>query len=197
MRRASSGWNSFAANWLMPRLAAFRVEHPDLNIVIDPNPQRCDPTPGGVDLAIRYGDGAWPGLEAEFLVIAPLVGVASPELVGPTPPQDLAELAQYPWFQEPGTSEASTWMETHGVTAKAGIMAVPNNLAIDAARAGQGVTITAKVAVQADLDAGRLVCLFEERPTAAYYLVTRPGVKRPPLRKLLSWLKREVKTSGN
>ena len=69
---------SFAANWLMPRLADFRSRHPEIDIVIDPNPALCDPTPGGVDIAIRYGNGHWPGMEARLLIPSAMAVVAAP-----------------------------------------------------------------------------------------------------------------------
>ena len=38
-------------------------------------------TPGGIDVALRYGSGAWPGLEAEMLLASPMVVVAAPGLL--------------------------------------------------------------------------------------------------------------------
>ena len=49
---------AFAAGWLMPRLSAFRASNPDIDLMIDASPTFADLTPGGVDLAIRYGHGA-------------------------------------------------------------------------------------------------------------------------------------------
>ncbi|THH35859.1 LysR family transcriptional regulator [Aliishimia ponticola] len=183
---------SFAANWLMPRLGGFRAEYPEIDLVISAAPQRVDPAPGGVDLALRYGDGDWSGVDSELLMGAPIVGVAAPSLFGGAPPEDLTELTEYTWFQELGTHEGSDWLGPRGLRASTGVVTVPGNLAIDGARAGEGIALTARIAVEADLASGGLICLFELRSEAGYYMVTRPGVLRPPLRKLMKWLRAEA-----
>jgi LysR family glycine cleavage system transcriptional activator len=55
----------FAAEWLLPRLAGFRAAHPEISLVIDPSVELCSLTPGGNDLALRYGRGDWPGTRWE------------------------------------------------------------------------------------------------------------------------------------
>ncbi|WP_293446742.1 LysR family transcriptional regulator, partial [Planktotalea sp.] len=55
---------SFAANWLVPCLADFRLQHPEINIVIDANPNVSDLGPNGPDVAIRFGQGGWSGVDA-------------------------------------------------------------------------------------------------------------------------------------
>lgn len=187
---------SFAATWLMPRYPAFRLAHPDIDLVIAPSPDLRDPSPGGLDLAIRYGRGDWPGFDVTFLMPAPVIGVGAPSLVGDDPPRDPEALAGFPWIQELGTHEASNWLARRGVAdiRRGGLLTVPGNLMLDAARTGQGIAVTTRIAAQADLDAGRLIALFEEDSDNGYYLVTRPGPQRPPLRKFTAWLKREAET---
>ncbi len=55
--------DSFAAQWLMPRLKHFRVLYPEIDIRILASDERVDFSRHEVDLAIRYGEGIWPGLE--------------------------------------------------------------------------------------------------------------------------------------
>jgi DNA-binding transcriptional LysR family regulator len=57
---ASVGMSSF---WLMPAIIAFREEHPQIDIRVLASDQQVDPRKEPVDLAIRYGDGHWQGLE--------------------------------------------------------------------------------------------------------------------------------------
>ena len=72
-------------------------------------------------------------------------------------------------------------------------MQMPGNLVLDAARGGQGIAVTVRAFVEADIAEGRLVQLFEEpRAGAGYHLVTRPGVMRPGLRTFVRWLARQV-----
>ncbi|SMC50160.1 LysR family transcriptional regulator [Primorskyibacter flagellatus] len=186
---------SFASHWLMPRLASFRVAHPDIDIMINPSPALTDPTPGGVDVALRYGAGKWPGLEAEMLVPSSLMVVAAPSLIGdffPTRPQ---ELTDYPWLQELGTTESSHWLARHGVTDTRvkGVIHVPGNLMLDGARNGQGIAVSTRVSVEEDIRAGRLRLLFEDKQDEGYHIVTAPGIIRPALRDFIHWLRREAR----
>ena len=185
---------TFAASWLMPRLGAFRQQQPDIDIMIDPSPELVGLAPGGVDVAIRHGTGNWPGLDSTPLLLSPLVLVGSPDLIGARMVDAPADLAEAPWLEEFGTSEASRWLEMHGVTPgrARSMIRLPGNLMLDAARNGQGVAVVVRAFVEADLKAGRLVELFrQETENSGYYIVTRPGVHRAPLQAFLRWLRRQ------
>jgi len=68
---------TFAIRWLIPRLAAFHAEAPDVEVRI---------TTGGATVpfaedwtcGIRLGDGDWPGFVAEKLFAADLSPVCTP-----------------------------------------------------------------------------------------------------------------------
>lgn len=188
---------SFAANWLMPRLADFRTQHPTVSLMIDPSADVKPLTPGGIDLALRYGNGDWAGLDSELLVSSPIVVVAAPDLVGDRRIDGPADLRSFHWLQELGTNEASQWLARHGVEhdRSRGMTALPGNLMLEAARMGQGVAITARVFAEADVAAGRLIELFRDTQRKGYYAVTRPGVHRPQLRAFLRWLKRHAQAA--
>ncbi|KEP70245.1 LysR family transcriptional regulator [Thioclava dalianensis] len=182
---------SFASAWLLPRLPDFRAAHPEVGLSIDPGATLSTLAPGGIEMALRYGSGHWPGLEARLLVRSPIVVVAAPDLVGDVPYDCCpADLSGFPWLQELGTNEASEWLAEHASVrdAPAGMVSMPGNLMLEAARRGQGVAITARVWVEEDLEAGRLRLLFEDSAQKGYYVVTRPGVQRPQLRAFISWL---------
>jgi LysR family glycine cleavage system transcriptional activator len=66
---------------------------------------------------------------------------------------------------------------------------------IDGARNGQGIAITTRIAVAEDLEARRLIAVFEVRRDAGYHIVTKPGVQRAPLKAFSRWLKREAAKS--
>ncbi|ANT59655.1 LysR family transcriptional regulator [Salipiger sp. CCB-MM3] len=185
---------SFASSWLMPRLARFREAHPEISLMIDPSAKVAPLEPGGVDLALRYGSGQWPGLEAELLVESPIALVGSPRLVGDREISDPSDLTEYHWLQELGTNEASEWFSQFGIDrdARRGISSLPGNLMLEAARQGHGIAITARVFADDDIAAGRLRLLFEDTRKKGYYLVIRPGVMRPPLRLFATWLRREA-----
>ncbi|WP_417726450.1 LysR family transcriptional regulator [Roseovarius sp.] len=183
---------SFAAHWLMPRLSDFRQAHPQIDLMIDPSPRLVHLEPGGIDIAIRYGTGVWPGLEAELLFHSPIVAVAAPHLVDGVRincPEDLVDL---PWLQEYGTNEASDWLRQRGVVKErvAGLLQVPGNLLLDGLRNGQGVAVTVHDWVRQDIAAGRLRLLFEEDTQSGYHIVTRPTVLRPAAKAFVTWLRR-------
>ena len=187
----------FATTWLMPRLLDFQTQHPGIDLMVNPTAVLSDPEPGGIDLCLRFGDGNWPGFDAEMLVPTDIVITAAPSLVGDcdiTEPQDLL---QFPWLQELGTTESMDWLRSKGVTEGRvkSITHVPGNLMLDGARAGQGVISTAMSSVQAEVQAGRLRVLFRDRGDSGYFIVTRPGVLRPPAQAFVKWLRRQGKTA--
>lgn len=188
---------SFAANWLMPRLSDFRSAFPAVNLMLDPSPSLVDLTPGGIDLAIRYGAGQWPGVEAEMLVQSPMVVIAAPDLMKGHSSADLSDLSKLPWLEELGTTEGSGWLRGRGH--KEGIVGptvqMPGNLVLDGVRNGQGIAVTVRVFVEADVAAGRIMILHEEPGDSGYHIVTRPGVLRPAARSFQTWLRRMAKAS--
>ncbi|MFT7060559.1 MAG: LysR family glycine cleavage system transcriptional activator [Pseudorhodobacter sp.] len=186
---------AFAGGWLMPRLADFRAQHPGIDIVIDPTPSLRRVGPEGVDIAIRYGGGNWPGLEAHPLIQSSVVVVAAPGLIGPV--TDIAELVDLPWLQELGTTETTAFFEKHGLERNAliGLTSMPGNLMLEAARAGQGVAVFARAFVENDLVAGRLQLLFEDDEREGYFAVIYPGRLRAPTKAFVAWLQRQAAQS--
>ncbi len=187
---------SFAASWLMPRLPTFRAAHPEVGLMIDPSPAVVSLETGGIDLAVRYGTGPWPGVDSEMLLRSPLVVVAAPSLVGHDPFDSLNQLSAFPWLEEFGTSESTNWLRRFGVPrAKLGMVQVPGNLMLDGARDGHGVAVTVREFVARDIDAGRLRELYvEETGDAGYHIVTRRGVvPRTWVKAFVSWMRREAR----
>ncbi|HEY9038241.1 MAG TPA: LysR family transcriptional regulator [Roseovarius sp.] len=181
----------FAASWLMPRLGDFQAHHPGVDLMVHPSPQRADPAPGGVDVAIRFGLGHWPGLNAELLVPTDIVIVAAPSLVGARQFSDREELLEYPWLSELDASSASDWMFAGGLANLRGtsVTQVPGNLMLDGVRAGQGIAVLTSSSVEGDVAAGRLRILFSEPGETGYFIVTRDGVMRPQAKAFIRWLR--------
>jgi LysR family glycine cleavage system transcriptional activator len=181
----------FAAAWLMPRLRDFQSRHPGVDLMVHPSPQRADPAAGGVDIAIRFGLGAWDGLEAQLLVPTDIVVTAAPALVGDREFTSRDELLEYPWLMELDQSPASDWMFRAGLDQMRGtsVTQVPGNLMLDGARAGHGIAVMTASSVEADVEAGRLRILFRDAGETGYFIVTRPGVMRPQAKAFLRWLR--------
>jgi len=69
---------SFAMRWLMGRLPEFQQQSPEVDLRIMVANRKVDLEREGVDLAIRYGLGSWPGLHSELFSREVLVPVCSP-----------------------------------------------------------------------------------------------------------------------
>lgn len=71
---------TFAVGWLMPRLAAFAIAHPFVDLRLSTHNNRVDLAAEGLDGAIRFGDGAWHGTDAEALLEAAHSPVCTPTI---------------------------------------------------------------------------------------------------------------------
>lgn len=188
--------STFAGGWLLPRLADFRSKHPGIDLVIDPAAEARD-IGREADLGIRYGNGGWAGLVSKLVLRSGVVVVASPKLVPEGAASSLADLAKLPWLQELGTSEATAFLDKHGLQRAMGVgmTSMPGTLLLDAARDGQGVAISVRAFMEADLAAGRLRLLHEDHGREGYFLVTRPGILRQSLQVFCDWLMKEASSA--
>ena len=69
---------SVAQCWLVPRLASFAAQYPDVSIDLRVGNDSVDFRAGQVDLALHYGDGSFPGLASRKLMDEWLAPVCSP-----------------------------------------------------------------------------------------------------------------------
>ncbi len=187
---------AFSTSWLMPRLSEFRHEHPEIQLMLNPTTELAELTPGGIDVAIRYGRGKWRGLDVELLLPTSYVLVGAPSLIGARTISEPADILDLPWLQEFGTSEMTAWLHGRGVALpkKLNIIHLPGHLVLEGLRNGDGVSLTAAVVIERELASGRLKVLFEDTSVeVAYWIVTRPGVLRPPLKAFVNWLRRHAR----
>jgi len=184
---------TFAVSWLMPRINDFRLNNPDIELMLNPTAEVMELKPGGVDLAIRFGMGDWSGLESELLLPTTFAVVGANCLIGDKTIENPEDILEFPWLQEYGTNELAIWMEEQGVVPKGklNITHLPGYMVLEGLRRGDGISATAMAFIKPDVQSGSLRVLFEDtvRPGTGYYMLTRPGVVRPPLKKFLSWLR--------
>lgn len=163
---------SMGQRWLLPRLETFRARHPDIDIRIDATDKLADFTRDGIDMAIRYGRGVYPGLVAEALFDEVAIPVCSPVLFqGEHPlcqPEDLKyhTLIHLDWKTEAGAAPTwRMWLEAASVKdvdPTRGLSFSSDGLAIQAAIDGLGVTLTTPALVSRDLESGNLVQPFAD-----------------------------------
>ncbi len=192
---------SFAAKWLVPRLDDFQEKNPGIKVRIDASLGLVDLRRDGVDVAIRYGGGNYPGLNAERLFDEEVFPVCSPKLMGgPQPlsrPEDLVHhtlLHNGYAAGDPLYPDWRMWLKSAGLKAvdwRKGPEFSLENMAVQAALEGHGVALINSTLVGDDLASGRLVRPFKLGiPTAfAYYLVIpSETIGRPAVSAFRGWL---------
>lgn len=182
----------FASNWLMPRMGLFWSEHPNIQVSIAPSVEAVDLRHDGYDLAIRYGDGDWPGLDVELLTDGQFWVVAHPDLLSGRAGTCLSDVSDFPWFFEENMLERQRLIEQEGVdfddvSIK---LLLTNTLVLSAVRAGLGVGIQSKSLIESDVERGALskICALKH-PDFGYYLLSLPDRIRPGLKEFKRWLK--------
>ena len=71
----------FAAKWLVHRLARFAAANPGIDLRVSATIHNVDFAREDVDVAVRHGDGHWPGLDATRLCAEQIFAVCSPKLL--------------------------------------------------------------------------------------------------------------------
>lgn len=172
---------SFAANWLVPRLGGFGAAHPEIEVRISANDAMVDFGRDNVDMAIRYGSGAWAGVDVVPLMTEDVFPVCSPALLeGPNALRRPGDLKHYNLLHDDMQITWSIWLEAAGVgdevDGEKGTRIDLSALIVDAAVDGQGVALARSALVAHHLAAGRLVKPFDvQLPSRyAYYIVYPP-----------------------
>src|ERR687893_1639255 len=169
----------FAAKWLVNRLGRFSETHPDIDLRISATMHHVDFAREDVDVAVRHGDGNWPGLDAVRLSPEQLFAVCSPKLMtGPRAIRTPADILKHPLLHLDDWKNWSRWLEAAGV-AEADALHGPvlnrASMVIDAAVDGQGVALARTTLAAWDLIAGRLVRPFATAlPLAKSYWIICP-----------------------
>ncbi|KTR07064.1 hypothetical protein NS365_05320 [Aureimonas ureilytica] len=192
---------SFAAEWLLPRLARFRSTHPDVEVWVDETKNHVDPRSGGCDVAIRMGSRPQPAGGAEALITDRLVPVCTPEmarqLVRPADLQDVPLLHDLDPAAQ-WSRWASLFCPTDGPPDDRlgrGQRFASSSLLLQAAASGQGVALVHERLAERWIGDGRLVQPFSEAVDLgeAHWIVVRStDTHRRPLRRFLIWLREEA-----
>ncbi|KUJ76251.1 hypothetical protein AVO45_13155 [Ruegeria marisrubri] len=187
---------AFAVEWLLPRMAEFQHEYPDITLMLNPTAEVVELKPGGIDVAIRYRDKRRPVAGVQPLLLSDMVVIGAPELVAGRDLSNPASLMDLPWLQELGTNEASEWFTFHGVIPdrRLTVHHMPGNLIMDAVRRGDGITYTSRAFFREEIEQGRMIELFSEKLFGIYFVETRAGAQRPAVKAFLKWLRAQAET---
>jgi LysR family glycine cleavage system transcriptional activator len=172
---------SVASSWLVPRLPDFVARHPEIQINLQSSTDLINFDRDPIDVAIRFGAGAWTGLSAEHLFDEWLTPVASPFLIRRLGREKLRDLSSCPLLGDPG-DRWTAWFARFGGTPPARFVAqfsdseTLNRAAVE----GLGVALGRMTMARPLIEAGRLKTLTKQRMRAefAHYLVYPPRSER-------------------
>jgi len=164
---------TFAAGWLLPRLADFERRHPEVDLRLLTNNNRVDLAGEGLDLAIRFGEGAWHGVEAVPLMEAPLTPLCAPAVAARL--KAAADLARETLLRSYRQDEWARWFVAAGVAAPRirGPVFDSSPTMAAAAAAGAGVGLLPPAMFARELATEALVRPFEAVLSAGRYWLTR------------------------
>jgi LysR family transcriptional regulator of beta-lactamase len=163
---------TFAVRWLLPRLAAFREAHPLVELRLQTHNNKVDLAAEGLDLAIRFGDGAWHGVRAEEILTAPLTPLCTPQFAARLEsPRDLASL---PLLRSYRREEWPAWFAAVGVDPPqpSGPVFDSLSLMVHAASQGAGVALAPPIMFGRELHARQLVQPFQTTVEVGSYWLT-------------------------
>jgi LysR family glycine cleavage system transcriptional activator len=199
--------HSFAALWLIPRLAAFSRAHPSIDVRITADSRMQDLERDGVDVAIRYSPPALAGARAMRLFGETVFPVCSPALAR-DPKRPLKEVddlrrhtmlqiddpdGMYPWLSW------ASWLEVAGASGLRPanrLMFTGYEQIVQAAIAGHGVALGRTPLVRDAMRAGQLIAPFKLKgdSTRAFFAIAAPTAQpRAEVGAFLEWLKDEAR----
>src|SRR6266513_3199705 len=167
----------FAAKWLVHRLGHFAEAHTGIDLRVSATLHHVDFAREEVDLAVRHGDGNWPGLDAVRLSPEQLFAVCSPKLLSSRRRlAKPADLLKSPLIHMDNRTDWNNWLreadlDETGVTH--GPVLNRASMVIDAAINGQGIALARTTLAAWDLIIGHLVRPFAEtlRLSKTYWIV--------------------------
>jgi LysR family transcriptional regulator, glycine cleavage system transcriptional activator len=205
---------SFASLWLVPRLPAFRLAYPGVDVHISADSSVVDLSRGRVDLAIRYCPPERAPPKAQRLFGEEVLPVCHPALLK-DPQRPLREPADLRHqvllhFEDRAPRIAilqwETWLEAMGLTElqPAGELRFSHyDQVIQAALEGHGVALGRLPMMERQLRRGLLVAPFERarisgrQSSRAYYVVLEPAAaQRPEVQRFAAWLHSEAAGGG-
>ncbi|WP_418116478.1 LysR substrate-binding domain-containing protein [Variovorax sp. 350MFTsu5.1] len=190
---------AFAARWVLPRMDAFRKACPGVELRLHASDTLVDLARGEADIAVRSGNGNWPGLVSRELMPERYAPLCSPMLglkdAADLPkhrlihcdwqPQALAPAVWPRWFREAGIAPP----RGRAMTAS-GLSFSDETHAMLAALAGHGVALLSLTLSAEELRSGALVQPFGPAlDTGSYFLAVANGREdEPALRAVWEWI---------
>ncbi len=187
----------FASKWLVPRLSRYAQSFPDIQVRLDASVTMVSPDASDIDIAIRVGDGDWPGVATDFLLPQEVFPVCTPAMAKKL--REPSDILALPIVRDANSSISwDVWLAPFGLCdadLRDGNTFTDASLALDAAIAGQGVMLAWQTLAHYALSVGQLVAPFPERAATGlgYWLVTSATRREPAkVRDFRRWIKAEI-----
>lgn len=188
---------TFAAKLLVPQIGDFERENPQVTLRLAASYKLIDlATELDIDVAIRLGRGDWPGVHATRLTASHVFPVCSPGLArNLRRPRDILQHRRL--LDDKMYDEWARWFTAAGVDDQPGETRRldDDNMLLQAAIQGQGVTLARAIIAQDDLETGRLVQPFDVSILSAfqYYFACLPErIKESDIQAFQNWLRRAM-----
>jgi LysR family glycine cleavage system transcriptional activator len=197
---------SVASRWLIPRLTRFRGLHPDVEVQVIADSRLRDLRAEGIDLALRFGRGPYPGYAVTALMPDRVFPVCSPRFAADRI-ETIDQLFKLPLLHDSTTegdgsaSDWRSWLDHLGrpdVGCSGGQRFSDASLLINAAVSGLGVALARASLVADYMVTGTLVCpLPLATPTAfTYFLLALPeAAALPKIVQFREWLRAEAEAT--
>jgi LysR family transcriptional regulator of beta-lactamase len=163
---------TFAVGWLMPRLKSFRDTHPFVELRLLTHNNLVDLAAEGLDFAIRFGEGGWPGTDETLLLDAPLAVLCAPSVADRlTAPADLTRETLLRSYR---ADEWQIWFAAAGLEPWTlnGPVFDSSRLMVEAAVQGAGVALAPACMFASELRRGALVRPFDTEVSIGGYWLT-------------------------
>lgn len=168
-----SAVGTFVVGALLERLPAFRRAHPGIDLRLLTNNNKVDLIGEGLDCAIRFGDGAWHGMEAEMICTAPLTPLCAPALARML--RDPGDLVRAPLLRSYRPQDWPAWFRAAGLEPRAvrGPLFDSSLVMVQAAILGEGVALAPHGLFRREIQGGQIVRPFSIEADVDGYWLTR------------------------
>ena len=190
---------AFGAKWLVYRLPRFWRKHPEIDLKVHHTIACADLRYDDVDVAIRFGQGAWEGVSSEFMLRVDYTPVCSPALLtGKHPLKCPGDLRHHTLLHEDDYDGWIQWLAVAGVTdldPRRGPIMDDATVLMQMAVEGGGVALGKLTMVEREITAGILVKPFDITVLTelGYHLVYLPGaLEREKVRKFRDFVTEEI-----
>jgi DNA-binding transcriptional LysR family regulator len=192
---------SFASLWLMPRIARFTEQHPNISLMLSASHMHSDFQLGQMDIDIRYGLPNWPHLEVEPVFTEKIMPLASPEFIRTHGLHTPADLLRVPLIQSSvSVVQWPEWFTRFSADLRPGRMGLRFDRAmmgLDAAVQNLGVALESTSIGQFLIASGKLQPVFDEEMSVqvrAHFLVyPARHAARPEVKSFMDWLREETR----